>query len=418
MKVKSESRWLTWVLPGLLYVPVIAISPAVAQAPAGRPAVVMEKGEVMLDGKITAMLGGGSFDIKAVAYTTPSGKTIEFDEPKSKSISWPETTTFAAREDLKRTLNARSIKLGSFVSVVGRDKGPGTPLQARLILVWGAGNGELRNYGRGQQINRLVSILLSQGKLAHQQKNYETAVKLLTQARTTAQGTNDAAGEVLVCNQQILLYSDMKQGQKCEDAYESGLKVALRTGMLAEEALLHNNIAMYYARADNLEKATALLERAVEARTQSGQLDALPTILGNLGSTYLKTEQKDKALATFRRALPLVLEENIATDVVDAQTSIGLLVPLPASRAEALEMATRALARLNDIADDKKRARHSHDLGKLHVRLGLMPKATELLNQALTIYQNAGDKESEAKVQKTLDEIKNPQAAEPTPAKV
>lgn len=384
-------------------------APKQSQMPA---AVAMEKGEVRLDGKITAMLGPESFDIAAIAYGTPSGKTVEFDAPKNKSIVWSEATKFQAREDAKRTLNARTLKLGVFVSVIGRDKGAGTPLQARLVLVWGVTDSNVRQYG-GKPMNRVTAILQYQADAAKKAKNYEVAAKLLNQAVGTAQGANDATGTATSYNALGLLYSEMQQSQKSVQAFEAGIKVAGTAGETYDEAILLNNLAMHYSKAKQIDKAVPLLEQSLDRMEKSGNTAAMPTLLGNLAGAYGRNNQLDKALQTFRRALPLVIQENIPEDVVESHVGIGLSVPLPAGREEATTMLTRALAKLPEIADDKKRAVSMIEVAKLHARLGETDKAEAMLKQALAIFQQTGDNDRAAEAQRELDALKNPQPAAP-----
>ena len=369
-----------------------AFSPLGAQEkPAAKPEAAKSKlelvqaGELRLDGKITAILGAGLWQIEAQSWTSPRGVTTDFQEPKNKGVHVAQNALIHPRgEEIKVALS--EVKLGSRVAVIGKNGPDGTLLVREVVL--------LEGYGARKTVGQitthpLTSALVRQSREAREAGQLPKALTLADRAIATAQGLGDSGGEGLATQDKALLHADLDQFDEALRAFKrvetlgraSGNALLISLGLRGGGGLLLG--------AGRLDEALVLLKEADPVSANSEPQIHLG-VLSSLAIAHLAQGQLAEGTAILGRIAPL--EQSLGQDGDAGETLLQIAAlnadEKPDAAREALE---ESKVRIERARDEKSKAGLLGTAALLRHRLGEEDAAKSGFDQAATLLEGAGD---------------------------
>lgn len=313
---------------------------------------VLEKinpGELRLDGKVSALLGAGVWQLDAVSWTSPRGVTSEFDDVKVKAVQLlPNALVHplgsAAKVDLK------NIKLKTNIAVIGKNGPDGTVLVREVILL--EGFGDLQTVGTLSS-NRISNGLIDQSRRARQAGQLEKALDLARKAAETASGMNDLSGEALASQDVAILYSELKQPQNALESFKRGQTLGERINSPLAQTLGLEGQADVLADMGQFDQAVPLIERAVAVSASTSTALQI-SVLGSAVNIYTRAKKRGEAVGALVRLFPL---EDGAGKSDQATSTLLRLVRLqaPTDMASAKTYLEQARPRMETIRDDAAR---------------------------------------------------------------
>ena len=342
-------------------------------------------GELRLDGKIKAMLNVGQWQMEAISWTSPRDVTTPFSDPKSKTIViGADAYIHPLGETDKVAL--KDVKLGTRIAVIGKNAADGS-LTAREVIL-------LEGYGSRKSIgtlssNPFTSKLVAQSRKAREEGNLPQALKFVDEAITAAQGINDLSGEGLATQDKTLLLLDM-------DEVESAGKSAQRVEAIGRSLSNPLLIVMGMNTQGNVLAATGQLDQAIQVLEAADPISAgsepelqLST-LGALARAYTQAERTNDAVATLQRILPLEESLRQPDDATGTMLSLARVLA-PTDAAKAREYLTQATPRIDNAADEKKRAALRTSSGVAQYALGDKSASQADFEAAAKLYESVGD---------------------------
>ncbi len=320
-----------------------------ASSPA-KPAMEQVKaGELRLDGRITAVLGPGLWQLDAISWTSPRGVTTEFDEVKSKGVQVAPDAFIHPLGSMAK-VDLKDIKLKSNVAVIGKNGADGTVQAREVILLEGYGDHETVGT---LTINPISSGLIDQSRRARDAGQLPRALELAQRAAETAAGSGDVSGEAL-CTQDIaILYSDLKQGKNALEAYKHAQALGERLHNPMVQVLGMEGQGNVLSAMGQNDEATAQLESTVTFSAATSTTIQI-SVLDSLVSAYTRAKKNNEAVGALTRLLPL---EDNAGKYDDATATLLSIVALQATSDpnSAKQHLTDATERMNNVRDESKR---------------------------------------------------------------
>ena len=377
-------------LLGALCAPVAAQNmPQPAAPPSEKPASTsvsgIQAGELRLDGKIKGILNAGEWQMEAISWTSPRDVTTDFSDPKSKLV---KVGADAYIHPLNQTdkVALKDVKLGTRVAVIGRNAADGSLAAREIILL--EGYGSRKTIGTVSS-NPFTSKLIDQSRKAREEGNLPRALALAESAITAAQGINDLSGEGLATQDKTLLLLDMGQPEK---AAQSAARVEALGRSISNTLLITmgmNTQGRVLAQSGQLDKAIQILE-AADPISAGGEPALYLSTLSTLASVYAQADRNRDVVATLQRILPL--EESLRQPDDATETMLGLAQALATTDAtKAREYLTQAAPRIDQAADEKKRARLRRAAGEAKFALGDKDGAKAEFETAAKLYESVGD---------------------------
>ncbi len=382
-------------LCGALLVPARAQEPApkTPAKPAAKaaakvdPMAKLEKigaGELRLDGKITAILGEGVWQIQATSWTSPRGVSTDFDEPKNKGVTVAKSADIHPRGE-PEAVPLRDVTLSSRVAIIGKNSADGSIIAREVIL--------LEGYGSRRTVGAVTTspftwALVKQSRDARDAGQLPKALMLIDKAISTAKGVGDVSGEGLATQDKALLHADLEQPQEAFAAFTRVQTIGRTLGNSLLLSLgLNGGASMLRASGENA-KALELLKEADTASTNSEAAIHL-SILGNLATTYLLAGQLQNGVATLNRVHPL---EDRAGKEGDAGETLLLVAALTATErpTAARQALTEVQPRIDRARDEKSKAGLVGAAALVRWRLGEKDAARAGFTQAAQMLQTAG----------------------------
>jgi tetratricopeptide (TPR) repeat protein len=382
----------------------VAQEPAVPNSPAVRnspPAV--RAGEMRLDGRITTMNGQGAFIMEARSFTTPSGRTVEFEQPKAKEVVL-EQTVLVQSYGASRALPLSEVKLGATVSVIGRDKGSGTALQVRLVLVWDDISFSSSG-GRGETITSEVARLITAARQAQSARQYDAAVRNFNDAIASAGRLQDNSGLAIALAELAENYGETGHIQKAESFFKQAIEVRHRMGDMWGEATVLNNLGMMYFGANQFDNAVQVLEKAVVSAQQSQTPDNPEDILNNLAEAYMKVEKYAQALSTFKTLLPVLEQKRPVQEQVVVLMTAGTVAAKLGAKEDAAAFIEKLQTYALQLADAAEQGAIWRHIGDMHIELDQFGQAKAAWRRALELLRQVGDEKAIALLQSELDKL-------------
>ena len=350
-----------------------------------KAAPTVQEGELRLDGKIKAMLNVGEWQMEAISWTSPRDVTTPFSDPKSKTIVIGADAYIHPLGETDK-IALKDVKLGTRIAVIGKNAADGS-LAAREVIL-------LEGYGSRKTIgtlssNPFTSQLVGQSRKAREEGNLPQALKLAESAITAAQGINDLSGEGLATQDKTLLLLDMDE---IEAAGKSAERVEAIGRNLSNPLLIAmgmNTRGRVLAQTGELEKAIEVLEAADPVSAGSEPAIQLST-LSALAEAYIQAERTNDAVATLQRILPL--EESLRQSDDATGTLLALTQALAATdTVKAREYLAQAAPRIDNAADENKRAALRTESATAKYALGDKDAAKADLEAAAKLYESVGD---------------------------
>ena len=373
---------------------------------AKKPEIVEPKvnaGEVRLDGTVTAITGGDSITIDATSYTTPSGKTVEFDKAKSKDVQLGASADLRERADAAKKLAFKDLKLGRRIAVIGKDGGSGKGLIAREIVLWPERDNERESMGV-VRVNAETARLMNSGREALQVHDAVTALRFFLRAGEAAQGHSDTPGQALSLDWTGAAYTELEQLDKAVEAYTRAVSLWGSTGDAAGQALSLNNLASVYSRQNDNDKVIEVLERASQLLGPRGEKDRFVMTWTNLAHAYFAKEPA-KAIDAMTQVLSRVRGQTDKSEEVSALSDLAYLNAATGKKDEAQANLDAALSLLDAAQDKRAKASSFDSLGRAYVYLGQKDNALEYFRRALTSYRDLNDKVGADAAQKNIDRL-------------
>lgn len=361
-------------------------------------------GEIRVDGKVTAIIGGALMTIDVVSFTTAAGKTVELSEAKPKSIQLRADTDYRERADATKKLAFEDLKLGRRISVIGKDQGSGKALPAREIVLWPERDANTKTLGV-VRVNAETAKLMTRGQDALQARDAATALRFFQRAADAAQVQRDVTGQALSLDWAGSALSELEQPDEALKSYNSAIGFWHQAGDSVSEALSLNNIAMVYGRQKEGAKAVDALERATQLLANGGSKKQFVLTWSNLANAYMSVKEKEKAISALTQVLPLVRGQN---DKSEEASTLGDLAYLYAATGQKEKAQTflDQVAPLLDMVEEKGTLASTLDsLGLAYNYLDQTEKSLEFYRRALTAFTEAGDKPRAENTQRNINRI-------------
>ncbi|PQV64106.1 hypothetical protein B1R32_107131 [Abditibacterium utsteinense] len=341
-------------------------------------------GELRLDGKITAILGEGVWQMEANSWTSPRGVSIDFEEPKTKSVLVSGPANIHPRGEVER-VPLREVKLSSRVAIIGKNRADGTLVAREVVLL--EGYGSHKTVG-SVATNPFTSALVDQSREARAAGQLPKALSLIEKAISTAKGLSDASGEGLATQDKALLHIDMEQPKEAFAAFGRVESLGRTTGNSLLLSLgLSGEGKLYLASGQN-EKAIAALKEGDTVSATSEPAIHLG-IVSNLAMTYLLAGQLQNGIATLNRVHPL---EDAGGKEADAGETLLLIAALnaPEKTAAARQTLQDVQPRIEHARDEKAKAGLVGTAALVRWRLGEKEAARSGFTEAAGLLNAAG----------------------------
>lgn len=375
-----------------------------------KAAPTVQAGELRLDGKVKAMLNVGQWQMEAISWTSPREVTTAFSDPKSKTITvGADAFIHPLGETDKVAL--KDVKLGARVAVIGKNAADGSLAAREVILLEGYGT---RKTVGSLSSNPFTSALVGQSRKARDEGNILQALKIIDQAITAAQGINDLSGEGLATQDKTLLLFDNDQ---IEEAGVSAARVETIGRTLSNPLLITMGMtgrANVLMGTDQLDKAIEVLE-AADPISQGSEPGIQTPVLSLLARAYARAGRPKDVIATYQRLFPL--QESLRQGDDATRTMLSLAsAQASASPDDARETLKKAVARIADTTDEKKRANLQMMAGVALYNLGDKDAASTDFETAAKLLEGVGDTQGAAKMRAmptTLETRKNAKTTAP-----
>ncbi len=344
---------------------------------------LVQAGELRLDGKITAILGEGVWQMEAVSWTSPRGVSTNFDEPKSKGITVAATANIHERGQIE-AVPLREVKIAARVAIIGKNAPDGTLIAREVVLL---DKLNVRTIG-SVRTNPFTSVLLRQSREARAAGQLPKALQLIEKAIATARGQGDLGGEGLATQDKVIILAGMEQRKEALDASNRVIAIGRQLGNPLILSLGLDGAASMLNFSGQTEKALTLLK---EADTASAPLE--PSlhleILADLARTYLVAGQLQNGIATFNRLAPLEDAAGKPSDAGETLLQVAALTAVERPTA-ARQTLTDVQGRIDRARDEKAKAGLVGTSALVRWRLGEKDAARTGFSEAATLLQAAG----------------------------
>ncbi len=372
-------------------------TPAKPAAPT-KPAPALPKlqqinaGELRLDGKITAILGDGVWQLDAISWTSPRGVTTEFEDVKTKAVQVaPNALVHPLNSATKLLL--KDIKLKSMVAVIGKNAPDGTVRVREVIVLDGAG--DIKTVGTLSS-NPISIGLIGQSRRARSAGQFEKALDLARKAAETASGMNDLSGEALATQDVALLYVELKQFPRALESFKRAHSLGERINSALVQVLGLEGQGTTLSAMGQTDQAIALLERAVTlSATTSTSLQI--SALSSLASVATRGKKRAQAVGALVRLFPL---EEQANQYDDATGTLLTLAQLQSNTdaAAAKTYLDQARERMKNIRDEAARLRLTISFASALNLTGDKAGARQQYEAAAKLAEDKGDTQSATRI--------------------
>lgn len=389
--------------------PPVAAPPASDAAPKPPAEPVLKAGEVRLDGKLVGITGKNAFVMQAISYSTPSGKTIEFEEAKRKTIKVATTASIHARGNSARRYAFGDLKLGGRVAVIGKNDANGG-LNAREIVLLDVS--DIRT-ARTVIVTPAVALLSSQAMEAFKGGQLERSVRLYTAAIGVAQQSNDGQGLSLSLNNLGLVYSAMNDPSKALQTYTRALNNDRAMNDVEGQGLVLLNIGGVLEGVGQKGEAFKSYERSLGLLKQTDNRLSLLSVLDRMGTMLLSKRLNPQAATTVAPpadgANPdAAMAAAGAMNGADAQPADGANGATPAVDAapddpqRALTYFEQGVTLAHSLNERGSEADLLTSVALTSLFLGNTPRATQAIEEATNLLPSVTDKPERAGVLASL----------------
>lgn len=385
-------------IPLLALVPGLAVAAPATAKPGGSPAATgkaalekIQTGELRLDGKISALLGEGAWQMEAASWTSPRGVTTNFDELKTKAVQ-VGAKTFIHSLGEAAPVPLKDVKLGSHVAIIGKPGADNSVVAREIVLL--EGYGQHKTVG-SLPTNAVTSKLVDQDRAARDNGQFPRALQLAQQAVSAAQGMRDLSGEALATTDVAGLYLDLEQPDQAMSSYARVQSIGEQIANPLAQVLGLTGQGRILAASGKTDEAIQMFERAVPISATT-PVDLQISVLGRLASIYLGAGKRVEGVGTLTRLFPL---EDGSGKRDEATGTLLILASLLAKTETdtARGYLEQAKPRLAFARDDTSRLRLTLSLATAMKALD-DPDAAAQFEAAAQIAEAKGDKDGAAKI--------------------
>jgi len=298
-------------------------NPAPATTSTGGKAAIekIQTGELRLDGKISALLGAGLWQLEATSWTSPRGVTTDFDDLKTKEIRVGAKAFIHPLGDAT-PVPLKEVKLASHIAVIGKPGAEGSVVAREIVLLEGYG---ARKTVGTLPINPDSMALIDRSRAARDDGQLPKALKLAQEAVSTAQGYHDLSGEALATNDVAGLSAELEQPERAMSAFKRVQAIGDQIGNSLAQVLGLNGQARLLAAGDKTDEAISLLERAASLGATTPTALRVST-LGSLASIYIHVKKRTEAVGALTRLFPLEDESGQKDQATGTLLTLALLL--------------------------------------------------------------------------------------------
>jgi adenylate cyclase len=175
---------------------------------------------------------------------------------------------------------------------------------------------------------------------------------------------------------------------------EQGLALVEKTRYYGVQSSILNRLGAVYYNRGQWSEAVRCVERALMLRERLGDVVGYARSLNNLGILKWASGDWDGAQADYRRAFEMHEKIGEAEGLAQAGTNLGLLYTDRGDWLNAEAMLQRSLAIAQRIAHPYELAQSHMNLGRLYLFQERWTDSALHLNQAVTLYEEAGAREN------------------------
>ncbi|RYG73947.1 hypothetical protein EON80_02870 [bacterium] len=352
---------------------------------------IVNEGELRLDGKITALLGTGAWQIEAASWTSPRGVTTDFDEPKNKGVKIGAEAYLHPRGQLGK-VPAKDVKLGARVGVIGKNGPDGMIIAREIVLLEGYGD---RTTAGSVTTNRFTSQMVSQSREAREAGLLPKALALAEKGIATAQGMGDSNGEALATQDKALLLLEMDQPEQAFTAFKRVEALGRAKGNTLMMALGMGGAGRLLISFGKTKEAITLLKEA-DVVSAALEPEMRQSVMRSLFAAYMEDGNTTEAIGTLNRIHPLQTARGKEAEAGITLLTIALMQA--DEKPDAARMAIdEAKGRIERLRDDKSKVTLIALSALIHWRLDEKDDAREGFTKASDLAKNLGDNEMTVK---------------------
>src|SRR5919199_982705 len=247
--------------------------------------------------------------------------------------------------------------------------------------------------------------------------NSDDKQKLLNSYKQALTRTN--RGEAALLGSLGNAYSRLGDNRKALDYYNQALSLYRSQKQPSDEASTLSSIGRLYLKLGETQSSLDSYNRALEIQRAEKDTAAQAETLQEIGRIYTGLGESQKAIAAYNQALEIQRETKDLAGQADILSQIGLLYSSLGEEQRALDAYNQAL-KLQQAAQGNlsgtaltfnltRQAQILSAIGLAYTSLGFgdSAKSLDFYNQALTLYQKAGDKDGEASILNQISYLYN-----------
>jgi CHAT domain-containing protein/tetratricopeptide (TPR) repeat protein len=195
------------------------------------------------------------------------------------------------------------------------------------------------------------------------------------------------------------------------ELYGKALPLAEAVNDKALQARTLYNLGSIYTRKRDYTSALNYLNKALSLYELLGERGGIAVVLNDLGINYAERGDYLQALTAYSKALPLAEAAGDKPRVISLLSNNGLALLYQGNFEEALQTFNKALSLQQSMGNSNLNitANLLANISQVHYGRGDYAKAFEALNQALPLFETAGDKASFSRALSNLGDIHSAQ---------
>ncbi len=226
---------------------------------------------------------------------------------------------------------------------------------------------------------------------------HSEAVDAYRRATRAHEAAGDTTGWAFAHNNLGLLYWRTSRYSSALTQYRHALELREAMADSAGISALLNNMGVIHYQQGAYESALEHYLRSLELRTALGNERGAALVLNNIGKTYQDWGQLDEALASFRGGLTRSRRADDASALGYSLNNIGTIHEARGDLEGAREHYQRSLEVYSEAGLDDGVVLNLISLGRLHHLQGNDTGALPLLDEAVALARQAGNREREAR---------------------